>query len=154
MLRFINRLLLCGLLIACGPAIAAAKSPLFKHDRLSIETAQGPQAFSVEIAESPEALRQGLMHRKTMPDSHGMLFLFEREQLVRMWMKDTPMPLDMLFIDGTGRIVHIDSQATPYSTRQHGIDQPVRAVLELKGGTAERRGIASGDHILYSGFGS
>jgi uncharacterized membrane protein (UPF0127 family) len=139
-------------MLAVPLAAAGASQAVYKHDTLAIETAKGRQTFSIEIADYPEALQQGLMHRKHMPANHGMLFLFERELPVLMWMKDTPMPLDMLFIDSTGRIVYIAPNATPYSTRQIGARKPVRAVLELKGGTAGLRGITAGDRVIYPSF--
>lgn len=115
---------------------------------LIAETAGGERSFTVEIADDTRERQVGLMHRETMADDHGMLFVFERSQNVAFWMKDTPMPLDLIFIGQDG-VVRDIKRGTPLSEAVISPDEPVRFVLELKAGTARRQGIADGDRIRH-----
>src|SRR5262249_5572752 len=124
----------------------------FGRDHLTIKTRTGDVPFSIEIASTPDQRRHGLMHRRALPRDAGMLFLLPRDQPVAMWMKGTVLPLDMLFIDRHGRIVSIAREATPFSTKLISPDRPVRAVLEVLGGTAALRGIGVGDQVIHSSF--
>jgi uncharacterized protein len=127
--------------------------PVLADDTLLIDRAQGdPLAFSVEVVDTIEGRARGLMFRKELPDRHGMLFDFKREQHVSFWMRNTVIPLDMLFIDGTGRIVKIHANATPLSETPIPSDQPVRAVLEVAGGWSAALGIAIGDQVRHRIF--
>ncbi len=120
---------------------------------LVVESKGGRRSFSVEIARDPAERSSGLMFRQTMPDDRGMLFVFERTQAVGFWMKNTPMPLDLIFIGEDGRIRAV-RQGEPRSEAVISPEQPVRFVLELKAGTAARNGIADGDlakHPAISG---
>jgi uncharacterized membrane protein (UPF0127 family) len=120
---------------------------------LSIHTHDGKsQVLTIEIARTEQEREYGLMNRPSMAPDHGMLFDFGSDQPVYMWMKDTLIPLDMLFIDRTGRIAGIAARAVPMSTAIIASPGPVRAVLELNGGSADRLGIAVGDTIDYSLF--
>lgn len=92
------------------------------------------------------------MYRRGMQPDHGMLFDFEREQMVAFWMKNTPLPLDMLFIDDAGTVVQVSPDAVPYSEMPIPSAQPVRAVLELNAGTARRLGIAPGAKVEHPIF--
>ncbi len=92
------------------------------------------------------------MFRKTLPGDHGMLFIWPKDARVTMWMKNTLIPLDMVFIDSHGRIVYIAANTTPESTATITVGQPVRAVLELAGGTAALDGIKVGDKVIHSYF--
>lgn len=107
---------------------------------------------ALEVAATPEALRQGLMYRQSLADGHGMLFVFPTEEDHAFWMKNTLIPLDMVFIAGDGRIVGIRANTTPLSTQTVGVGQPSRWVLEVPGGYAARRGIASGDRVELVGI--
>ena len=109
--------------------------------------------LQVEIAADSEARQTGLMHRDHLPENAGMLFDYQREQSVQMWMKDTLISLDMLFIDGNGRIVHIVENTEPGSEKLIESGRPVRAVLELNGGSVKRYGIQVGDQVRHSIFG-
>ncbi len=109
--------------------------------------------FQVELADSHEKRRQGLMHRTTLAEDAGMLFDFEREQPINMWMKNTPLSLDMLFIGDGGRIVRIAENTEPYSLKRIPSGRPARAVLEVRAGTSARLGIEVGDHIVHAIFG-
>ena len=131
-------------------------APAFALDRNTVEIAgkSGVHVFTVEIADTDAARERGLMYRKELPPGRGMLFDFHREQQVGFWMRNTLIPLDMIFIDGRGRIVSIAQNAKPLSEDVIMSGGPVRAVLEVIGGTARRLGIAPGDRVsnpIFSG---
>jgi uncharacterized membrane protein (UPF0127 family) len=94
-------------------------------------------------------MERGLMFRDRLPPDHGMLFLFADEREVSFWMKNTLIPLDLIFADASGRIVRIAERAVPLSTELIPSQAPVRAVLEVNGGTAERLHINVGDKLVY-----
>lgn len=143
-------LLLLLLLAAAAPAAAQAT---FETASLSIETAAGEtHDFQVEIAETGEQRAQGLMFRREMAADAGMLFLFGGSEVRAMWMKNTIIPLDMLFIDETGKIVRIAERTVPYSERAIVSGGPVSAVLELNAGTASRLAIKPGDRVRHPAF--
>jgi uncharacterized protein len=97
---------------------------------------------------------KGLMYRKELPEGRGMLFDFQREQEVSFWMQNTYISLDMLFIRGDGRILRIAENTEPLSTRIISSGGPVRAVLEVIGGTARKLGLAPGDRVAHPIFNS
>ena len=138
--------LFVGLLLAVAPLRAAQ----FKS--LEIVSKSGVHVFSVEIADTPDEREKGLMFVKHLPDGQGMLFDFDGEQTIAMWMKNTYIPLDMIFIRGDGRIARIAENTTPMSTTIVPSVSPVRAVLEVAGGTAARLGIAPGDRVAFPIF--
>jgi uncharacterized membrane protein (UPF0127 family) len=111
-------------------------------------TGQGERRFSIEIADEPSERQAGLMFRKTMADDHGMLFVFEATQPVGFWMKNTILPLDLIFIGQDGRIKAIQ-RGEPFSEAVISPGEPVRFVLELKAGTAAKDGIADGDLVKH-----
>jgi uncharacterized membrane protein (UPF0127 family) len=129
---------------------AASKAMLLPVDPtpLVAETAAGKHSFTIEVADDMHERSRGLMYRETMADDHGMLFVFDQTQPVGFWMKDTPLPLDLVFIGADGRIRDI-LPGTPYSEATISPGEPVRFVLELKQGTAQRLGIAAGDFIRH-----
>jgi uncharacterized protein len=133
---------------------AWAQPQTFERDQLAIETTDGGQQFAVELAVTSEQRAQGLMYRQRMPADAGMLFLYPAARPVSMWMKNTLIPLDMLFIGDDGRILHIAERTIPGSTATISSMQPARAVLELNGGTAARLKIQVGDRVLYRTFGT
>jgi len=133
---------------------AWAQPQTFERDQLAIETAGGGQQFAVELAITSEQRAQGLMYRQRMPADAGMLFLYPAARPVSMWMKNTLIPLDMLFIGDDGRILHIAERTIPGSMATISSMQPARAVLELNGGTAARLKIQVGDRVLYRTFGT
>ena len=111
-------------------------------------TGQGEKRFSIEIANDPSERQAGLMFRKDMADDHGMLFVFEAPQPVGFWMRNTVMPLDLIFIGQDGRVKAI-RRGEPFSDAVISPGEPVRFVLELKAGTAAKEGIADGDLVRH-----
>jgi uncharacterized protein len=134
-------LALFGLLVAPGPVRPAGQQTL------EIATKTGVHVFSVELADNDAERAKGLMYRKTLPEGQGMLFDFHHEQDVSFWMQNTYIPLDMIFIRGDGRILRIAENTEPLSTRLIPSGGPVRAVLEVIGGTTRKLGIAPGDRV-------
>ena len=133
-----------------APAHVAQAAPA--ADRLVVETRKGPVEITVELATTPAQRERGLMFRKELAPRHGMLFDFHTEQPVAFWMRNTLIPLDMLFIDGGGRIVYVHPRAVPLALDPIGPEQPVRAVLEIGGGEAAALGIAAGDRVRHPIF--
>jgi uncharacterized membrane protein (UPF0127 family) len=129
-----------------GPARAA------NIQSLEIVTKNGVHVFSVEMATTEEEKTTGLMYRKELPDGKGMLFDFTPEQPVSMWMKNTYISLDMIFIRADGRILRIAENTEPLSTRIIPSGGPARAVLEVIAGTAQKYGIQPGDRVAHPLF--
>lgn len=143
-------LVLFGLLAAVGPVRSANSQT--RLQTLEIASKTGVHAFSVEIVDNDADRAKGLMYRKELPEGRGMLFDFQREQEVSFWMQNTYIPLDMLFIRADGRILRIAENTEPLSTRMIPSGGPVRAVLEVIGGTARKLGIAPGDRVAHPIF--
>lgn len=123
-------------------------------DLVVIDTAEGPVELTVEVAASDEARQRGLMHREALDPDAGMLFDFQREQIVSIWMENTLIPLDILYIRRDGRIVKIIAHAQPMSRRQLLSDFPVLSVLEINAGRSAELGIAPGDIVRHALFGN
>jgi uncharacterized protein len=133
---------------------SAAEPQHLRTAQLVIASAGGGRhRFTVEIADTPQTRARGLMFRKSLPPATGMLFDFKRPQEVAFWMKNTLIPLDMLFVSARGRILAVHRNAVPLSLATIASPVPVRAVIELAGGTAARLGIAPGDRVLSRIFG-
>ena len=115
---------------------------------LLVETAAGERRFTIEIADEDHERTAGLMFRTRMDDDHGMLFVFERTRRLAFWMKNTPMPLDLIFVGEDGHVVAV-MQGEPFSTASISPAAPARFVLELKAGTAQMTGIADGDRMRH-----
>ncbi len=108
--------------------------------------------YSVEVAITPEQITRGLMFRRELPKNHGMLFLFEEVAPRNFWMKNTLIPLDIIFIKPTGDILHIHPMAKPHDLSQISSLGPVKAVLEINGGEATENGIFIGDVVKHDAF--
>ena len=119
---------------------------------LEIASKNGVHVFAVEMASTPEEQAKGLMFRRQLPEGQGMLFDFHTEQPTSFWMKNTYIPLDMIFIRGDGRILRIAENTVPLSEALVPSGGPVRAVLEVSGGTARKLGIAPGDRVAHPIF--
>jgi uncharacterized protein len=146
-------LLLIALLCA-GTANAVESIDQFPSSPLSIRTRAGTEWFSVWIADTAAREQQGLMYQRWLPVDRGMLFPQAEPRVMTMWMKNTLIPLDMLFIDAQGRIVYIRENTTPQSEDLISAPAPVKAVLELAGGLSAKHGIHVGDRVLHPLFGS
>ena len=112
-------------------------------------TANGPVSIVIEVAETEKEREVGLMNRNSMPADQGMLFDFKQTRLVTMWMKNTYIPLDMVFMDEAGTVTHIAANAQPLSLDIISSRGPVRYVLELNGGAAARYGLKPGDRLEH-----
>ena len=148
-----RRALIAALLsvAALTPAISSALAQAletFKNDKLAIVTAKGRQDFKVELALTDRQMMQGLMFRKTLAPDAGMLFDYKTPEMMTMWMKNTLIPLDMVFIGADGKVLRIAERTVPMSEELISSGVPARAVLELNGGTAARLGIKAGDQVL------
>jgi uncharacterized membrane protein (UPF0127 family) len=133
---------------------ASAQLATFKRSSLTIDTASGAHHFSIELALSPEQQEQGLMFRRSLAADAGMLFDFGAARPASFWMRNTLIPLDMLFIDAEGHVADIHERAVPLSEDPIESKVPVRAVLEVNGGTVSRLGIKLGDVVHYAIFGN
>lgn len=147
--RVATALLVLGLW--CGFGAASARAAEVQN--LEIVTKSGVKVFSVELAKTKEERERGLMFRKELADGRGMLFDFSPQQDVSMWMKNTYVSLDMIFIQADGRILRIAENTKPMSERIISSGGPVKAVLEVVAGTARKDGIAPGDRVAGPLFG-
>ena len=145
---------LAAVLVIAGCAVAGAPVNAASFQPLEIVTRNGVQVFSVEVATTEEEKQTGLMYRKELADGKGMLFDFNPEQEVSMWMKNTYVSLDMIFIRADGRILRIAENTEPMSTKIISSRGPARAVLEVVAGTAQKYGIRPGDRVGHPLFGS
>ena len=129
-----------------------ARAPGADLHTVEIVSKRGVHVFAVELAANDEQRARGLMFRRELPEGRGMLFDFQRDQDITMWMQNTYIPLDMIFIRGDGSILRIVENTEPLSTRVIPSGGPARAVLEVIGGTANRLGIAPGDRVAHPIF--
>jgi len=143
-----------AVLLAFVAVAARAQLQHFDTAALTIDTSRGPQRFSIELALTPAQQEQGLMFRNSMPADAGMLFVFAEPQTAVFWMKNTLIPLDMLFIAADGHVADIHERAVPLSEANIVSRARVKAVLELNGGTVARLGIKPGDVVHYAVFGT
>jgi uncharacterized protein len=135
------------------PAGVLAEERAQSLEKLSIVTASGTHDFSVEVMRTPPELEHGLMFRRFLPPDRGMLFDFKTERPVMMWMKNTYLPLDMVFIARSGRVVGIAENTEPLSEKIIPSGAPTYGVLELNAGTAAKIGLKIGDEVHHSLFG-
>jgi uncharacterized membrane protein (UPF0127 family) len=145
---------LAAILVIAGFAVTSAPAGAASVQPLEIVTKNGVQVFSVEMATTEQEKQTGLMYRKELADGKGMLFDFNPEQEISMWMKNTYVSLDMIFIRADGRILRIAENTEPLSTRIVSSQGPARAVLEVVAGTAQKYGIRPGDRVGHPLFGS
>ncbi|MBR1126563.1 DUF192 domain-containing protein [Bradyrhizobium lablabi] len=149
----------CGWRTALLAAVVAALSLLAtpgveaaNFQPLEIVTKTGVHVFSVEMATTEEERQTGLMYRKELPDGKGMLFDFSPEQQISMWMKNTYVSLDMIFIRADGRILRIAENTEPMSTKIISSGGLAKGVLEVVAGTAQKYGIQPGDRVAHPLF--
>ena len=132
--------------------VAAAADTDFSRSTLEIISAHGRQGFNIRMADTPARQERGLMYETRLPADEGMLFPQQQPQIMSMWMKNTYIPLDMLFIDSRGRIVCLLANTKPQSLNILTCAKPVKAVLEIGGGEAAERGIRVGDRAVHAIF--
>src|ERR1700680_3542019 len=146
-------LLLSPLLFAACANVVLAQLAQYATAPLTIVTAGGPHKFTVELAATPAPMEPGLVFRRSLAADAGMLFDYQVPSMAMMWMKNTLIPLDMLFVDAEGRIVNIHERAVPGSLDTIAATAPARAVIELNGGVAARLGLRPGDRVVFPIFG-
>jgi uncharacterized membrane protein (UPF0127 family) len=154
--RWAERLLGAAALALLVPLLLflAGRAPLgAERETLEIVSKSGVHVFLVELAVSEEERARGLMFRRSLPEGEGMLFKFEPDQVINMWMHNTYIPLDMIFIRSDGRILRIAEHTTPQSDNIISSGGPARGVLEVIAGTAAKFGIAPGDRVAHPWFG-
>ncbi len=137
-------ILLVALTVGRGTAAAA--------ESLEFVTATGAHRFEIEVARTEREREVGLMYRRSMPRDHGMLFTFPSEQPVSMWMKNTYIPLDMVFVSRKGRVTSVARDAVPMSEKIIPSGPPAFAVIELNAGAARAIGLDVGDQVRYPSF--
>jgi uncharacterized membrane protein (UPF0127 family) len=159
------RLLLCLFVFASASVVACAAQPAapttfqptqlrdFPRDQLAIERRNGRDTFQIWLAETPAQQEQGLMWIRQLPADYGMLFVLGETRQMNMWMKNTYVSLDMLFMNSSGRITHIVQRTTPLSEAIISSNGEIAAVLELAAGEVQRRGIATGDRVVHPSLG-
>tara|TARA_A200000113_G_scaffold172247_1_gene157190 strand:- start:1034 stop:1519 length:486 start_codon:yes stop_codon:yes gene_type:complete len=154
--RILSLVLICFFFNQCQqstPKEVREQKVLFKNEgNLSILNDENKTLaeFKIEIADSPYERQTGLMYRDSLDEQHGMLFIFENSELRGFYMKNTLIPLDLIFIDENYEIVHIYSKATPYETASISSQLPAKYVFEINGGLSEQIGIQKGMKIKYN----
>lgn len=148
--RALTGLVAGALAFAMAPAYAeGACDPAQVELRGDASAAQALARFRVEIADTAEERAKGLMFRETLGSSAGMLFVYDTPQHAVFWMENTPIPLDMIFADSAGRVIHVHSQAQPFDRTPVDGGEGVRFVLEINGGLAGRLGIQPGAELRH-----
>jgi len=143
-----TRLSLAVLVLALLPGLGMAEEAC-RDDRIALRGDWGQARFTVELADDPAERAQGLMHRESMARSAGMLFVYEKPQVVRFWMKNTLIPLDMIFADVTGTVRRVHHMARPHSEKLIPGGSGIKYVLEINGGLAEQLGIGEGSQLRH-----
>lgn len=145
---FIRSALVALFLIPVLGTAAGIAAEIFAREPLTITTGGGKEhVFNVELALTEAQREQGLMFRRMMGENEGMLFDFGESRMVYMWMKNTVLPLDMIFMDKDGKITHLRTKAEPFSETIISSVEPVRYVLEVNSGTIDRIHVSKGDHV-------
>jgi uncharacterized membrane protein (UPF0127 family) len=148
-----KKLLFLFVILALGWGITQHFSSItFEKDSLTIQSGSRMWPFEIEIAKTERQLEKGLMFRRRLPEDTGMLFEFPQPKVASMWMKNTLIPLDMLFIDAQGNILYIAQNTRPRSLATIRYDEPVAGVLELPGGTVKNRMLEIGDIVIHPFF--
>lgn len=142
-----RKILVAAIALTLWPGMAQAL------DRLVVEKNNGGKIpFRIEIVDTPQTRAKGLMHRKAIAPDYGMLFHFQNAQPVAFWMKNTLIPLDMIFAGPDGKIHRIHHKAQPGDLTMRGSKKPTRGVLEIRGGLASKLGIKVGDYLRHKIF--
>jgi uncharacterized protein len=144
--------LLSAALIAMMGALSAQTEIKMRRDTLTLHTASGAHRIDIEVAESDREQQRGLMFRQSLGDNEGMLFPYPNAREITMWMRNTFISLDMIFIRGDGIVHHIATDTEPFSENIISSQGEATAVLEMKAGSARRLGIKPGDRVEYKHF--
>jgi uncharacterized membrane protein (UPF0127 family) len=147
MRRILPPIVSAFVLVACSGASAAPPPLNWERGSLSVETASGVHTFSVEIADEPDERERGLMYRTEMAADAGMIFAYDSPQIITIWMKNTVLPLDIIYVNEQGRVMTIAPDAEPYSLKLISSQKPVVAAIEFNAGTAARIGLKPGDTV-------
>jgi uncharacterized membrane protein (UPF0127 family) len=148
------RVALTSALYLSAAAALFAADPQCREDQVYLRGDWGQARFTVELADDEEERARGLMHRESLPRSSGMLFVYPEPRLAGFWMKNTLIPLDMLFFDENGMLTKLHSNAQPHDERPIIGGDQVFAVLEVNGGLSEQMGITEGSQIRHPAFAS
>jgi uncharacterized protein len=140
------------LVVVMVTAMLLLPAEAMRRERLTLQTAQGEHVIDIEITETAEEKALGLMFRTSLADKAGMLFVYDGPQEIAMWMKNTYIPLDMVFITAEGIVHRIEARTEPHSETIVPSNGAVLAVLELAGGAAERLGLKRGDRVVHPAF--
>lgn len=124
----------------------------FGSGTLTLKTDSGPHSFNIEIANTNGERALGLMYRRELPADAGMLFLYDPPQPITMWMRNTILSLDMIFIGANGKVHRIESHTEPFSTDMISSDGAVQGVLEVNAGIAAKIGLKTGDEVVFPGL--
>jgi uncharacterized membrane protein (UPF0127 family) len=155
--RGILATLLAAFVLALAGPVSAQIAPLedldsFPQGKLEINAGKKAISFDIWVADTPQRMSQGLMFVRSLAPLRGMLFVHDGPRELSMWMKNTYIPLDMVFIDARGRIQQIVAQTTPHSLETIHSLEPALAVLEIGGGEAQRLGLKPGQHVKHPAF--
>lgn len=146
-------ILICALAVSvAGGRGASAQASACAADRIDLRAPFGTVSFTVEIADTVESRARGLMHRTELAQDAGMLFIYGRTREAGFWMKNTLIPLDMIFINARGIVHKVHANAQPHDLTGINSDGPIRAVLEINGGQARRLGIRPGTVVRHPGL--
>lgn len=138
--------------MALAPSLAGAQAAC-REDVIGLRGDWGQAQFTVEVADDEDERAQGLMHRKDLARSAGMLFVYDQPRTVRFWMKNTLIPLDMIFADASGTVRRIHHRAQPHSERLIPGGSDIKYVLEINGGMAAMLGITEGSQLRHPSIG-
>jgi uncharacterized membrane protein (UPF0127 family) len=138
-----------ALVLAAGLFAATGAAAACSHDRVELRGPAGQARFTVEVVDTPDTRARGLMFREAMPAGAGMLFVFEQPVRAVFWMKNTLIPLDMIFADPSGRVTHVHANAIPHDETPIDGGPGVQFVLEINGGLAQRLGIVPGTELRH-----
>ena len=143
-----------SLTLFAGARTEAQDTARLRVEPVTVEARGAKEIFKAEIADTPELRQKGLMFRKELAADEGMLFDFGAPRPVHMWMKNTYISLDMIFIRKDGTVIAIGANTEPLSEAVIGVEEPVKGVLEVAAGTAARLGLKPGDRVYHSIFGN
>lgn len=151
-MKSISLPIILSLILMTGLTGTVQAQATFPTDELSIKTAETTYDFDIELALDDSHRQYGLMFRTELPEMNGMLFVYDRNQSLTMWMRNTYIPLDILFIDAHGKIINIAKSTQPRSLSRISSERPAKGVLELNGGITDKLKIDVGDEIIHSTF--